>query len=200
MRTILSLSSLFIVLVVGMFWFVQGPKALPLEKLAGQGVVLLPTARVIDDFSLSGPEGLVFTRKNLIGQWSFLFFGYTSCPDICPITMSILGQAESELDAADRFQGILVSVDPQRDNPETMQRYVGAFSPNFIGLTGTLSQIQQFARQVAIGFEASVDVNEVEHAPYVVIMDPNGNYAGFIKPPHDANKIAIIARSLIANS
>lgn len=200
MRTSIGLLSLFTVLVVGMFWFAQGPKALPLEKLAGQGVVLLPTVRSIDDFSLVGPKGLAFKRENLLGQWSFVFFGYTSCPDICPITMSVLGQAERELGDTEKFRGILISVDPYRDNPETMQRYVKAFSPNFIGLTGTLAQIERLAGQVAIGFEASIDVNKVEHAPYVVIVDPNGNYAGFIKPPHDANKIAIIARSLTTNS
>ena len=114
--------------------------------------------------------------------------------------MSVLGQAERELGEAEKFRGILISVEPHRDDPDTMQRYVRAFSPNFIGLTGKLAQIERLADQVAIGFEASVDVNEVGHPPYVVIMDPDGNYAGFIKPPHDANKIAIIARSLIANS
>ena len=200
MRTSIGLISLFIALVVGMFWFAQGPKALPLEKLAGQGVVLLPTARPIDDFSLVGPKGSAFTRENLLGQWSFVFFGYTSCPDICPITMSVLGQAERELEKAEKFRGILISVDPYRDDPDTMQRYVEAFSPNFIGVTGKLAQIEQLANQVTIGFEASIDVNDVEHAPYVVIVDPDGNYAGFIKPPHNANKIAIIARSLATNS
>ena len=200
MRTSVGLISLFIALVVGMFWFAQGPKALPLEKLAGQGVVLLPMTRSIDDFSLVGPKGLAFTRENLLGQWSFLFFGYTSCPDICPITMSVLGQAERELGEAEKFRGILISVDPHRDDPDTMQRYVKAFSPNFIGLTGKLAQIEHLANQVAIGFEASVDVNEVGHPPYVVIMDTDGNYEGFIKPTHDANKIAIIARSLITKA
>ena len=132
LRTSIGLISLFIALVVGMFWFAQGPKALPLEKLAGQGVVLLPTVRPIDDFSLVGPKGLAFTRENLLGQWSFVFFGYTSCPDICPITMSVLGQAERELEKTEKFRGILISVDPYRDDPDTMQRYVEAFSPNWL--------------------------------------------------------------------
>jgi len=134
------------------------------------GYVPYPEPRAIPDFDLADAKGGRFVPERLRGRWSLLFFGYANCPDICPITMSILAGAEQRLLATGdpAFQGVLVSVDPERDTADALAQYVAAFSDRFVGVTGAAADIYAPVSGVVVARnEALEDGPElVNEAPY----------------------------------
>ena len=128
-----------------------------------------------------------------MGKWCVIYFGFTHCPDICPTTLAVMAEAERSLGENDKFHGVLVTVDPQRDTPEVLATYVSAFSRGFTGLTGTREQIAALASQVSVAF-AKVPTGEggysMDHSGQIVMINPEGQYHGFIKMPHTAQTIA----------
>lgn len=208
MRNAAALISIFLLAVAGMLWLDQTPRQLDMSELKSLGLFRLPEPLQITDPALFDEVGDPFDVERFGGRWSFIFFGYTRCPDICPVTMSILGQAERLISAEERedkasasFQGVLVSVDPDRDNQDTMNAYVKAFSPRFIGLIGSDASVKSFGLQLGAGFRRGGTVDTelgylVEHSPYIFVVDPAGRYYGYIKPPFDVNRMVRIYSSL----
>lgn len=161
------------------------------------GVIVLPTPRELIVDGLTNDSGEGFTTQNLTGAWTLLFFGFTNCPDVCPTTMSELGKAKRELvqkvpEVARLMRVALVTVDPEQDDAETLGRYVRAFSPDFVGVNGSRESIAKFATQVNVAFGKVPDGDggyTVDHSGNIVIINPRGHYAGFIKLPHKASTI-----------
>ena len=206
-RITVALCLAFVAVVLGMLLYsVLRTPVLSDEQLREQGVFILPRPREIADIHLTTHDGEPFTIEDLQGQWSFIFFGFTNCPDICPTSMSVLVQAQRRLmeedpEAAEDFQGILVTVDPERDDLETLGRYVGAFSPSFIGVGGERDDIAAFATQVNVAFArmpGDEESYQVDHTANIVIVNPRGHYHGFAKMPHQADTIVATFRSLAA--
>ena len=172
------------------------------EALKNARVVVLPAPRPIAAFSLTDQAGKPVDNAVFDGKWSFVFFGFTHCPDVCPTAMAMLRQVEQTLladapDAAAAFQGVLVSVDPERDTPDVLEPYVRAFSERFVGITGTTAGINALARDVHVAFARVPDRNrgldrgyQVDHSAHIVIVNPDGGHHGYIKLPHDADAIA----------
>jgi protein SCO1/2 len=97
---------------------------------------------VAPDFTLTDQDGHRYTLSAHGGRERALFFGYTHCPDVCPTTLAALARAKRDLGAAGRtIDVIFVTVDPQRDTPQTLKRYVRLFDPSFVGLTGTQAEL-----------------------------------------------------------
>ena len=173
------------------------------EELRAFGFTALPQPRDLPAFDLADAAGGRFGPERLRGRWSLIFFGYANCPDICPITMSVLGEAEKLMRGAgdDPFQGILVSVDPERDTPQSLARYVAAFSGDFVGVTGDLADIEAFAKSLYAGF-SKVAVEDsalgylMDHTSHIAVIDRRGRHYGYIKPPFDERKIATLAQAL----
>ena len=186
------------------------------EEMRAKGVFILPKPRDIAQFQLQAHTGEQFERSDLEGRWSFIFFGFVNCPDVCPTSMAVLGTAERELRAqdpaqADLFQGILVSVDPDRDSLEQLGSYATAFSPRFLGVTGTRQGLVSLTSQLNVAFakvplgavgsaapEVSRDAYPIDHTGNIVIVNPRGHYHGFIKLPHDAETIRLTFQTLAA--
>lgn len=106
-------------------------------------------------FQLSGPKG-VFTTADLAGQWSFMFFGYTQCPDVCPTALTLMKTLKTRVSAVSprlTFQTILVSVDPKRDTRELLDQYLAAFDPAFIGLRGDDAALQPLLKDLGVYFQ-----------------------------------------------
>ncbi len=133
-------------------------------------------------FSLQGAGNQTVTEKDFAGQTVLMFFGYASCPDICPTTMAQLTEVVQKL--GDRAQGVkivFVSVDPHRDTPDILQAYVKAFSASAIGLTGSETQVAELARRYRIAYQIekpkpgdSADVYDITHSRGVFIFDRFG--------------------------
>ena len=195
--TVLMCLALISIVVVLFVLKVLRTSSLDETALRELGVILLPTPRelIVDGLTTDSGEG--FTTQKLTGAWTLLFFGFTNCPDVCPTTMAELGVAKRELvqkvaEVAQQMQVVLVTVDPDRDDPETLGRYVKAFSPDFVGVNGTREAIAKFATQVNVAFGKVPDGEggyTVDHSGNIVIINPRGHYAGFIKLPHKASTI-----------
>lgn len=142
--------------------------------------IQLQSPRVAEDFTLPTSTGETMSLSDFRGKYVVLFFGYTYCPDVCPMTLNDLQQMVKELgpQRAEKVQVIMVSVDPERDTPEQLATYLGAFNPSFIGMTGTVEEIQPVASQFGIFFERSEGSQNtnylVDHTAAVTVIDPEG--------------------------
>ncbi len=159
---------------------------------------LLPSAKPIAEFSLIDQNGDAFTLENLKHQWTFVFFGYTHCPDVCPTSLSMLGQMMRLLEQNPALEtlprGLFVSVDPERDTPELLAKFIPYFHPDFIGATGNPEELQKLTRQLGILYMKSGGSTEddylVDHSAAIILFDPDGKFHALFGMPHDAKLIA----------
>jgi len=162
-----------------------------------------PVARQMAPFTLVDHNNEVFNETTLQKRWSFLFFGYTHCPDVCPVTLSVLNSGAERLqdvDADIRF--VFVSVDPERDTPEKLALFVRYFNKNFIGVTGSGQQIEEFTRELGImhmrvAAEENTTGYLVDHTASVLLFDPDGRYHAVFSPPLSAEKISDDFRKIL---
>ena len=165
------------------------------EQLKDMGLYLIEPPRNLGSFNLMDSAGKEFLPKDFKGKWNMLFFGFTFCPDICPITMSMLSRIEKGLDIEnqEKIRIFLVTVDPDRDSPDQLKVYLENFSENFIGLTGGLDQIYNFATRVNAPFNPIKNNKEsnytVDHTGSIILINPEGNYAGFFRAPHNQDDV-----------
>lgn len=159
-------------------------------------LVLLPTPRALPNINLVDHHGNAVNTSELSGHWHILFFGFTNCPDVCPSTLHALKQAKQALSDKGvwgQTQVRMVSVDPKRDTPERLARYVPYFDESFVGLTGELDALTEFSKKVGILFIAR-DENEfggydVDHSASLILINPQGQYAGVITVPHSNEEL-----------
>lgn len=173
--------------------------------LLDAGIVLLPQSRTLPELSLVNQNGEAVRVDQLKGQWSLLFFGYTFCPDICPATLAELRQLRGQLpeQARANLRIVLVSVDPHRDTPEQLKKYLGYFDPAFVGLTGEEASIQTFANAVSIPYipaDTSKADYTVDHSGNLVILGPDGTQRGFIRAPLNNAKLLAQLPALVSRA
>ncbi len=163
----------------------------------GVSATVLPEARALPKFVLKDHHGKQFTNESLNGHWSFIFFGYTQCPDICPITLAILNQVEQLLKKdshAELPKVIFISVDPDRDTPQALAEYVPYFNADFIGVSGDLESLQVLTKALGIVFgkesDGGSDEYEVFHSARIMLLDPEARLKALFSSPHNANNIA----------
>ncbi len=140
-----------------------------------------PAVKIGGPFTLTDQDGKTVTEAVLKGKWTAVFFGYTYCPDVCPLTLQSLAHTQSLLGAkAKDFQIVFITVDPARDSPANLKAYLGShgFPQGVIGLTGTQAQIDA----VTQAFRASVtktgsgDTYAFSHTAVIYLMDPKGAF------------------------
>ncbi len=152
-----------------------------------------PDPKQIDAFTTVNHTGQEFNLNNLKGKWSFLFFGYTYCPDICPITMAVMNELHSRLANDDEgitdIQTVFVTVDPDRDTTERLAEYMGYFNRDFIGLGGTPEQINSLASQIGIVYLYGSPGEDgdylVDHSSSVFLLDPEARLVSIFSAPQD---------------
>jgi protein SCO1/2 len=155
-----------------------------------------PQAREIASFSLIDHNNAVFDNSVLKDRWSFIFFGYTHCPDVCPTTLSVLNSVAQKLgDLDEDIRFVFLSVDPERDTPEQLAQFVSYFNSDFIGVTGTPEGIEQITRQLGVLHiraqpEEGASGYLVDHSASVFLFDPDGRYHAVFSPPLSADAIA----------
>ena len=158
-----------------------------------QGTILSP-ARKISVPALTKDDGSTFTQDDLAGHWSLLFFGYTHCPDVCPVTMGVAAQAKKIAQANNQdFPDVFfISVDPDRDKVEMLAEYVQYFDKDFIGVTGDESLIKALTLQMSVVYMKmpSSDTDYVvDHSSALLLLNPEGRLVAFMNPPHEPKTI-----------
>nr|WP_279347250.1 SCO family protein [Govania unica] len=140
------------------------------------------TALVGGPFSLVDQTGKRVTDQDFRGRYMLVFFGYTFCPDVCPMELSSMTEAMDLLpkNIAAKVQPIFITVDPTRDTVPVMAEFVQNFSPKLIGLTGTEDEIKAASRAYRVYYQKSVEGTETEylmdHSAIVFVMGPKGQY------------------------
>jgi protein SCO1/2 len=146
----------------------------PTHTFSGQVLNPAPTAI---DFQLTDEAGNPFALSQARGQWIALVYGYTTCPDVCPLTLANLRAVKNQLGAqASDLRVIFVSVDPERDTPEVLRRYLQHFGADFKGLTGAPEQVARAADAFGVKYEKRAIDSPVgylvSHTAYVYLIDP----------------------------
>jgi protein SCO1/2 len=152
----------------------------------------LPAPRPVAEFAFTDQRSRPFTRASLEGHWTLLFTSFTHCPDVCPTTLALMAGLRREV-ARDDLQFLFVSVDPERDTPEAIARYLAHFDPALVGATGSRGEMERFTaglglaqvRNPGVGNEYTVD-----HSTALVLIDPRARLAGYFQAPHRREALA----------
>ena len=161
----------------------QAPAAL-------KAAFVLPAPMPLPEFALVDQDGDAVTATSFREDWHLVFFGFTHCPDICPTTLQILAAARSELAAAGEEplpRIVLVSVDPERDTPTLIGKYVDYFGDDNLGITGDLDELRKLTSGLGIYFEKQPGDGSdysVDHSAAVLLIDPNGEFHALFGGPH----------------
>ncbi|MEP7133685.1 MAG: SCO family protein [Chloroflexota bacterium] len=191
----------FILFLTVLLVAIAGYEYLIPKKLHGE---VIEPPKPMSDFTLASAQAPV-TLSSFRGKVVVVYFGYTSCPDLCPTTLATLHQALAELgDKAKEVQVLFISVDWKRDTPEIMAKYVAHFNPNFIGLAGTQPEIDAVTKSFGIFYLLNLpDENgfySVDHTASLRVLDRQGNLQVIWPYGIQSYEIAADLRALLKNS
>ncbi|MFT5658048.1 MAG: protein SCO1/2 [Gammaproteobacteria bacterium] len=183
-----------LVLGVAGSWYAQTSQPLKLEVGRWYG----DQARVLADFELRDQNNQPLGKSQLAGKWNLLYFGYTHCPDICPVSLQAMAEmieAIDDSDVRDAIQVTFVSVDPDRDTPELLKTYVEYFNPNFQGATAALPELNKLTGSIGIAHKLEKTSEDqtsylVSHSGAIVLLNQKAEFAGMFSAPHDSLAMA----------
>lgn len=155
----------------------------PAQSFKGVDITGAEYARTL---SLPDQYGKLRTLDDFKGKVTVVFFGYTQCPDVCPTTMAELAQVKKALGKdGERVQGVFITVDPERDTPETLKAYMASFDPSFVALRGTPEETKATAKEFKV-FYAKVPGKvegsyTMDHTAGSYVLDPKGKVRLFVR-------------------
>ena len=180
----ISFTILLIILLLGIALTIAAllsafsPPATAVPTAQIEGITAITPPDPLPDFTLTGVDNQPVSLSDLNGRYVLLFFGFTHCPDFCPLTLADFRQIKSLLgEQADSVEFVFVSVDGERDTPEVMGRYVSGFDPAFIGMTGSADQLEALAQPYGLTITLNKDAPDdddysVDHTTLTYIIDP----------------------------
>ena len=166
------------------------------HELSGLHATVFSQPRDVQPFTLVDQTGKNFDNRSLQGRWTFIFFGYTHCPDVCPTTLSVLNSVARKLeDRKDQVQFVFISIDPERDTPEKLGQFVSYFNGKFIGATGGDDAINTLTRQLGVIYARIADTSGtanylMDHSASILLFDPAGRFHAVYTPPLRAADMA----------
>ena len=152
-------------------------------------------AKSLSDFTLKNQHGEPVTKAQFKGQWNLVFLGYTSCPDICPLTLAKLNAVYKELEADYPLQVLFVSVDPNRDTAEKRKQYIDYFNPNFLAVSGEHKDLFPVVRELGLIYAISDTTKAdyaVDHSASVALVDDTGALRAIFKPEFKQGSVPLI--------
>jgi protein SCO1 len=155
----------------------------------------LQNPQPVGAFPLVAPDGAAVTLAEVIGDAAvtLVFFGFTRCPDVCPITMARLGKMIADLGDPADVRVVMITVDPEHDTPEVIGRYARSFHPSFVGLTGSNSEVAQVTRAFFVGY-ADLGGGQFTHTEVVAVVDADG----MLRAVYGSDRVLFIERDLPA--
>ena len=203
----LLLIAIFIITVLGLFINkLTTPRTLSDDELLVNGLFLFDVPKQISDFEFLSSNKKIFTKSDLMGKWTLMYFGFTKCPDECPTTMyqlskliKVLRDKEFKLDDK---QWVLVSIDPERDTPEMIDNYAKGFDKDFIGVSNNRPMLLSLATQLSVNNVMPSSSNHMDHSHLdnhvnnIILIDPNGDFAGIFRPPFDVSRLSLTYQSV----
>lgn len=157
------------------------------------GVVLNPP-KPLPEFVLQGPEKQAISQKDFQGHWSLLFFGFTQCQQVCPMTLSEVKQAYEWMQKHHQKVPVVtfVSVDVKHDTPEITTRYAKSFNANFVGLSGEKKQIELLTKSLGVLYMTVMQNNQesIDHSANLFLINPAGQVQAIFSPPYESLVLA----------
>ena len=186
--------------------FLKAPEQPALVQNNALSATLLDQPLPVPDFKLVDQYGKSFTRESLRKHWSFMFFGYTHCPDVCPTTINELVQTENQLKRytdLEKPHYVFVSIDPERDTPTHLAQYMSYFHKDFLGVSGSEDQLRSLTKPLGIYYEKeTADLDEsnyaVKHSAAILLIDHEARVRALLSPPHDATVMVKDYRQILA--
>ena len=180
-------------LVVG-FWLAvsQQNESLTISEDVG---IVYPKAREIGGFNLIDYDNQPITADHLKGKWWLVYFGFTFCPDACPVALGDMKKVKAMLteEAAENLGFAFVSVDPERDSPARLKEYVSYFDPEFIAMTGDSAALEDLASKVGVVFIVPKNPEDenyvVDHSTFMLLWNPQVNLKAILKAPHKPDQV-----------
>ena len=172
-----------------------------------QALKMFPQGKSFSGFTLTSHHGTSWDANSFKGAYSVVFFGFANCPDICPTTLLDMQKIDKLL-KADNINSpnfIFISVDPDRDTPESLKEYINFFNPEFYALTGDAANILSIATQIGVAYKVADHqpgdlIYDVDHASALYVLNPEGERIGVFTAPHDINLITQDLKTLLENS
>ena len=200
------LIALFIFVVLTLFINkLTKPRVLSANELLINGWFLFENPKEISDFSFYSSNGKEFNKSDLNNKWTLMYFGFTRCPDECPTTMYQISKLikvlrEKEYPLEDK-QWVLVSIDPERDSPEDINKYAKGFDEAFIGVSNIRPMLISLATQLSVNNVMpggdSMDHSHLDnHVNNIILLNPKGEFAGVFRPPFDISRLSLTYQSV----
>jgi len=162
---------------------------------------LLETPRNIPDFSLVGLDGQPYTQASLHGHWTLMFFGFTHCGSICPVTMAKLAKMVQVLEDKHTHplpNVVFITLDPEQDSLDRLAHYVHSFNANFLAARGSKQQLDAMTHSLGIAYMQATESQPLEHSGTLMLFNPEGKLAAFFTPPHSIEDMVADYRWLIS--
>ena len=181
------------------------PRVLSTNELLVNGLFMFEEPKKISDFSFYSANGVEFTKDDLQGKWTLMYFGFTNCPAECPTTMykikELINILRNKNFPLDDKQWVLVSIDPERDNPEEIDKYAKGFDKDFIGVSNIRPMLLSLATQLSVNnvmpSNDSMDHSHLDnHVNNIILLNPNGDFAGVFRPPFDISRLSLTYQSI----
>ena len=212
-KNILAINILIIVLFISVVltFFVKKittPREYSKQQYLDNGLFLFDNPRQISDFSFYSANGKEFNKSDLYGKWTIMYFGFTRCPDECPTTMheikkliKVLREKDFPLDDK---QWVLVSIDPERDTPEGVDKYAKGYDEDFIGVSNNRPMLLSLATQLSVNnvmpSDDSMDHSHLDnHVNNIILLNPDGEFAGIFMPPLNTQRLSLTYQSITSN-
>jgi protein SCO1/2 len=184
------------ILVVGLVVLVAAMFMMPRAPSPPVAATLLPEPRALPAVDLVDSAGARLDLGAFRGRFSLLYFGFTRCPDVCPLTLKTLADARANLAARSPLvvpQIVFVSVDPSRDTPADIATYLGRFDPAFVGATGSAERLAPLLAALGVTVEKhrhDGDDYTVTHNDTLYVIGPGAELVAVASGPHDAATVA----------
>lgn len=160
---------------------------------------VLTPGKSLGKFSLDGTHGQTFTEQSFLGHWTVMFFGYASCPKICPQALALISEvwrSFPEQKPHPQAQFVFVTLNPEKDTVEKLKTFLPQFHPEFIGLTGQHDEIARLSKASGVfswtdpATDGTDSPTVIDHSATILIISPEGRLKALFSPPHDAVAIA----------
>ena len=197
------LFSVVLFLSVYSVWRISQPRILSPEEMKVNGFYQYGSFEELRDFQLINHNNEAFSKEDLkANSLNFLYFGYSSCPTECPVMMSVMRQVYDKMET-DEIAYYLISFDPEIDTIDRLKSYVTAFNPEFMGVSGEISEVVKLGYQLGVEklapMENHMNQRIISHTNHLIVVNSDAEVIGIFKAPFESSSMTLVIKSLLSS-